>query len=94
MDNNLKQLIRQHHNSTWISNSLSHTTTNQAIQDLLQKSAIEKVSPEQVQEIPGYYSSIFVIPKKDGGIRPVFNLKKLNQYLEAPHFKMETVESV
>lgn len=28
MDNNFKQLIRQHHNSTWISNSLSHTTTS------------------------------------------------------------------
>jgi hypothetical protein len=37
---------------------------------------------------------MFVIPKKNGGIRPVFNLKKLNQYLEAPHFKMETIREV
>ena len=37
---------------------------------------------------------MFVIPKKNGGVCPVFNLKKLNQYLEAPHFKMETVKDV
>lgn len=67
---------------------------DQAIQDLLGKAAIEKVSPQQVQEIPGYYSSMFVIPKKNGGVRPVFNLKRLNQYLEAPHFKMETIKEV
>ncbi|KAG1065060.1 hypothetical protein G6F42_026895 [Rhizopus arrhizus] len=37
---------------------------------------------------------MFVIPKKDGGIRPVFNLKRLNQYLHAPHFKMDTLREV
>jgi hypothetical protein len=37
---------------------------------------------------------MFVIPKKKGGVRSVFNLKKLNQYLEAPHFKMETIKEV
>ncbi|GAN05150.1 hypothetical protein MAM1_0083c04619 [Mucor ambiguus] len=38
---------------------------------------------------------MFVIPKKNGGVRPVFNLKKLNQYLDAPHyFKMETIREV
>ncbi|CEP18222.1 hypothetical protein [Parasitella parasitica] len=70
------------------------TLIDQAIQDLLAKSAIEKVSPQQVQQTPGFYSSMFVIPKKNGGVRPVFNLKRLNQYLEAPHFKMETLREV
>ena len=37
---------------------------------------------------------MFVIPKKNGGVRPAFNLKKLNQYLDAPHFKMETIKEV
>jgi hypothetical protein len=41
-----------------------------------------------------FYSSMLVIPKKNGGIRPVFNLKKLNQYLEAPLFMMETIREV
>ncbi|KAK4514625.1 GTP-binding nuclear protein gsp1/Ran [Mucor velutinosus] len=70
------------------------TLINQAIQDLLAKSAIEPVSPQQVQQQPGFYSSMFVIPKKNGGVRPVFNLKRLNQFLEAPHFKMETIKEV
>ncbi|KAG1107399.1 hypothetical protein G6F61_011802 [Rhizopus arrhizus] len=67
---------------------------DKAIQELLTKAAIEKVFPQQVSQVPGFYSSIFVIPKKNGGIRPVFNLKKLNLYLDAPHFKMETIREV
>jgi hypothetical protein len=43
---------------------------------------------------PGFYSNMFVIPKKNGGSRPVFNLKKLNKYIQAPHFKMETLQEV
>ena len=67
---------------------------DQAIKDLLQKAAIKKVSYAQTQEVPGFYSSMFVIPKKNGGVRPVFNLRKLNQYLDAPHFKMDTIKEV
>ncbi|KAL7330075.1 hypothetical protein PS15p_205064 [Mucor circinelloides] len=67
----------------------------QAINDLLTKLAIEKASPQQILATPDFYSSMFVIPKKNGGVRPVFNLKRLNQYLDdAPHFKMETIMEV
>lgn len=37
---------------------------------------------------------MFVIDEKQGGHRPVFNLKRLNQYLIAPHFRMETLHQV
>ena len=37
---------------------------------------------------------MFVVPKKDGGWRPIINLKRLNSYLEIPHFKMETIRSL
>ncbi|KAG0758604.1 hypothetical protein G6F25_006029 [Rhizopus arrhizus] len=67
---------------------------DKAIQDLLLKSAIEPVTTKEAQQTPGFYSSIFVIPKKNGGIRPVFNLKRLNQYLDPPPFKMETIREV
>ncbi|EIE91896.1 hypothetical protein RO3G_16607 [Rhizopus delemar RA 99-880] len=67
---------------------------DQAIQDLLSKQAIEPVSDAEVRTTSGFYSSMFVIPKKDSGIRSVFNLKRLNQYLDAPHFKMETIREV
>lgn len=71
-----------------------------AIHDLLQKAAIEIVQPSATcstnytTSTLGFYSSMFVIPKKNGGIRPVFNLKRLNQYVSAPHFKMETLKEV
>ncbi|CEP15533.1 hypothetical protein [Parasitella parasitica] len=63
---------------------------NQTILDLLEKQAIQL----EVQQTPGFYSSMFVIPKKDGGIHPIFNLKRLNQYPHAPQFKMDTLREV
>jgi hypothetical protein len=37
---------------------------------------------------------MFVIPKKNKGFRPVFNLKALNEFVITPHFKMETITEV
>ena len=39
----------------------------------------------------GFVSTIFVIPKKGGGQRPVFNVKHLNQFVRYDHFKMEDI---
>jgi hypothetical protein len=64
---------------------------DEEIESLMKKGAIE-VTPNPLT--PGFYSNMFVIPKKNGGRRPVFNLKKLNQFLHAPHFKMETIQEV
>ena len=36
-----------------------------------------------------YLSNLFLVPKKDGGQRPVINLKSLNKYFPYQHFKME-----
>ena len=36
-----------------------------------------------------YLSQICLVEKKDGGQRPVINLKGLNQFLKQEHFKME-----
>ena len=35
------------------------------------------------------YSVLFLVPKKNGEMRPVINLKALNQLVDTPHFKME-----
>ena len=45
-------------------------------------------------ETPGFVSSVFLVPKKGGGQRPVVNLKPLNQYLPYQHFKMEGIHKV
>ena len=34
------------------------------------------------------------VPKPDGGIRLILNLKELNTYVKYFHFKMETVKTV
>jgi hypothetical protein len=65
---------------------------NEEVEALLAKGAIEEVplSPPL-----SYISPIFLIPKKDGGMRPILNLKKLNAtHLDTPCFRMETVEDV
>ena len=66
---------------------------DQVIQDMLRKGAIEHV-PMTDRATPGFTSSLFVVPKKDGGRRPVLNLKALNQYLPRRPFKMETLATI
>jgi hypothetical protein len=66
---------------------------DEEVEALLAKGAIEEVplSPPSLS----YISPIFLIPKKDGGMRPIFNLKKLNAaHLDTPYFRIETVEDV
>ena len=50
---------------------------------------------EPCVDAPGQYvSTIFLRDKPDGGKRPIFNLKTLNQYTEYVHFKLEGVPAL
>lgn len=60
------------------------------IQEMLMKGAVEQVSPHT----PGFYCTFFLVPKKDGGWRPVLNLKPLNKFLSYQRFRMETPRSI
>ena len=62
-----------------------------AVQKLLLSRAIEEVMDTTS---PGYYSRLFLVPKPDGSFRPIIDLKKLNQFLVVPSFKMETLSSI
>ena len=62
------------------------------VESLLEKGAIEKVPLQEVME--GFYSTFFLVPKKNGEMRPVINLKPLNRYMVKQHFKMDTLSKV
>ena len=62
----------------------------QEISDLLSKNAIEEVAATSL----GFYTRFFLVTKKDGGWRPVLNLKPLNRYLRYTKFTMETQNSI
>ena len=55
------------------------------IKQMLKKGVIIKVDPSPDE----FLSNIFTVPKKDGVNRPMINLKKLNNFIPCPHFKME-----
>ena len=60
------------------------------IQDLLAKRAIVETSGDQ----PAWYSLVFLVPKKNGTWRPVFDLSQLNRHLVIPKFRMESALSI
>ena len=41
----------------------------------------------------GFICLMFTVPQKDGGWKPIINLKCLSAYLVVPHFKMEGIGS-
>ena len=71
---------------TVVGDPLRSRALSQEIEELLRKGAIESV-PGAAQ-LRGYYSFYFLIPKKDGGFRPILDLRKLNQFLKVFRFRM------
>ena len=57
---------------------------------MLEKGAIRKVQPSKGE----FVSNLFLVKKKDGGQRPVINLKQLNAYIPYCHFKMEGLQNL
>ena len=57
----------------------------QEVNSLLVKGAIKQILNFQAK----FVSRLFTVPKRSGGLRPVINLKPLNQFLHLQTFKME-----
>ena len=56
---------------------------------------VEKGAVVQTEETRDQFEShLFLTPKKDGSLRPVFNLKNLNKFVRYEHFKMEGIPAV
>ena len=58
------------------------------INTLLSKGAIGVVPPQERQA--GWYSRYFVVPKRNGSLRPILDLRVLNGYLRIFRFRMLT----
>ncbi len=64
----------------------------QEVSSLLRKEAIEVVPP--LDRESGFYSRYFVVPKKDGGLCPILDLRLLNRSVSRLKFRMLTVKQV
>ncbi len=62
------------------------------VMNLLEKGAIEIIPPAQSES--GFYSRYFLIPKKDGGLRPILDLRLLNSVLMKRSFRMITLKQI
>ena len=66
-----------------------HPVIQKGVDELLAKGAIEPSSGGA-----GFYSSMFVVPKCTGGLRPILNLKCFNCFMHIPSFTMPTLKNV
>ncbi|KAI2662333.1 Transposon Ty3-G Gag-Pol polyprotein [Labeo rohita] len=64
----------------------------QEVETLLRKEAIEVVPPQDGES--WFYSRYFIVPKKDGGLRPILDLRLLNRSVMRLKFKMLTINQV
>ncbi len=62
------------------------------VMTLLEKGAIEMVPPALSES--GFYSRYFLAPKKDGGHRPILDLRRLNHALMRRPFRMITLKQI
>ncbi len=64
----------------------------QEVDTLLRKEAIEVVPLHERES--GFYSRYFIVPKKDGGLRPILDLRQQNRSVMRLKFKMLTLKQV
>ena len=61
------------------------------VSQLVENGVVVKVRhhPEE-----GFHPTVFLVLKKEGGQRPVINLKELNKFIRTQHFKMEGIHTL
>ncbi len=70
-------------------NHIESASLSEEVTLMLKKKAIIEIPTQQ--EAKGFTSQLFSVPKKDGGTRPIINLKALNLFVHKVHFKMEGI---
>ncbi len=75
---------------TVVNSASKASVLQQELSSLLQKGAIEEVPQLDVER--GFFSRYFLVPKRDGGLRPILDLRRLNCSLYKGKFKMLTIK--
>ncbi|XP_062409095.1 uncharacterized protein LOC134100063 [Sardina pilchardus] len=71
-----------------VPNAQSKQILREEIESLLKQNAVRIVPQNEAHS--GFYSRYFVVPKRDGGSRPILDLRALNSYIRTYKFKMLT----
>ncbi len=87
-----QKLLRIHISGAAEQEQPQTSKAKQEIKALLEKEAIEYV-PHSNRET-GFYSRYFIVPKKDGGLRPILDLRVLNVSILKLKFKMLTLRQI
>ncbi len=61
---------------TVVNSASKASVLRQELSSLLQKGAIEEVPQSDIER--GFFSRYFLVPKRDGGLRPILDLRRLN----------------
>ena len=72
---------------------LYHIRVSPELDAVIQDFVDMKVICEMDESCRGYVSPIFTVPKKDGSLRMILNLKRFNVHVEYQHFKMDSLHS-
>ena len=56
----------------------------------LQKGVVREIT----EPTPLFFSRMFTVPKKNGKLRPILDLSRLNKLIITPQFKMESLEKI
>ncbi len=77
---------------TLVNSASKASVLRQELSSLLQKGAIEEVPQSDIER--GFFSRYFLVPKRDGGLRPILDLRRLNFSLYKGKFKMLTMKTI
>ncbi len=77
---------------TVVSSASKASVLHQELSSLLLKGAIEEVPQSDLKL--SFFSCYFLVPKKDSGLRPIVDLRRLNLSLYKGKFKMLTLKTI
>ncbi len=77
---------------TVVNSASKASVLQQELSSLIQKGAIEEIPQLDIER--GFFSRYFLVPKRDGGLRPILDLRRLNISLYKGKFKMLTMKTI